>query len=156
VLPYANDKCDVFSTKLKKIVTKTFTDVNLRVAFKAPNDIGKHLPFKDKVEDRFKKSFVIYKITCSCGATYIGKTHRHLGTRIYEHKNNPASAVHKHLVDNPTHFVIWDNTEIVDTADSKLKLLIKEKLHILNSKPVLNSQLSQNDYQIKTFIVADY
>jgi len=49
VLPYSNNKVDAFADRLTKLVNETF-DVELRVAFKAPNEIGKLFPFKDNIK----------------------------------------------------------------------------------------------------------
>ena len=49
----------------------------------------------------------------------------------------------------------YDKIEILDTAESNFKLVIKELLHIVNSKPSLNKQLnSQSQFNIRTLIIA--
>ena len=51
----------------------------------------------------------------------------------------------------------YDGIEILDKADTDLKLKIKELLHILKRKPSLNKQLnSQSDFDIKTIIIQAY
>ena len=76
-LPYVNRKADEFAQRLTKIVNETFPKIELRVAFKAPNEIGKMFPFKDNLKETYKQSLVVYKIKCeTCGAAYIGKTER--------------------------------------------------------------------------------
>ena len=153
--------------RLKKIVSSTFENTDLRVAFTTQNEIGKLFPYKDRVCKTHKRSLVVYKITCeSCKAGYIGKTERILGYRMKEHKNLDTSAVHQHLNDpkNKDHKVDWDKIEIIDTADSNFKLLIKEKIHIEKLKPLLNIQLNESkkktnngkkpyDSHLSTFIV---
>ena len=48
-----------------------------------------------------------------------------------------------------------ENVKILDSADSDYKLLMKERLHIIARKPVLNRQLGQHSqYNIKTLIIA--
>jgi len=159
VLPYANKKADVFASKLTKLVTNNFPDVDFKVAFKAPNEIGKMFPFKDNIKETQKRSLVIYKIKCeTCEAEYIGKTKRILKLRIEEHNNSDKSAVHLHRKEHPTHKIDANNIEILDKADTDYKLRLKEILHIGKHKPSLNIQLSQDKSQfnseLKTLIIA--
>ncbi len=82
VLPYNNNKVDAFSSKLTKLVNNTF-DVELRVAFKSPKEIGHLFSFNDNIKDKHAQSLVINKITCeTCKQSYIGKTKRILIHRI--------------------------------------------------------------------------
>ena len=68
VLPYSNKKVDAFAEKLTKLVNDTFEQVDLKIAFKAPNEIGKMFPFKDNNKKTEAQSLVVYKITCeTCG-----------------------------------------------------------------------------------------
>ena len=46
---------------------------------------------------------IVYKLTCSCGASYIGQTQRNLENRIEEHRTSLSSAVCRHLQANPDH-----------------------------------------------------
>ena len=91
-----------------------------------------------------------------CEANYIGKCKRILSYRIYEHKKNKESSCHQHSC-NTGHEIDYDNIEIIDKADTDMKLRIKELLHILKRKPSLNKQLnSQSSYEIKTLIIQAY
>ena len=65
--------------------------------------------------------------------TYIGHTKRNLVTRLKNH--NPSSSnqeidVTKHMLDNPNHFIDFNNTTVLATANIWRKLLIKENLLI--------------------------
>ena len=119
---------------------------------------GKLFPFKDNVKNIEERSLVVYGLKCeTCGAEYIGKTERILQHRLKEHRNNATSACKQHIVDNPTHHFNFDKVEIIDSADNDTKLRIKELLHILSRKPLLNKQLgSQSNYEIKTLIIQAY
>ncbi len=102
VLPYSNNKVDAFADRLIKLVNETF-DVELRVAFKTPNEIGKLFPFKDNIKETHAHSMVVYKITCdTCNQAYIGKT-----KRILIHPKNtatkPKSLQYKHIAKNSQH-----------------------------------------------------
>ena len=77
------------------------------------------------------KSFVVYKFVCSCcNASYIGETTRHLSTRIKERlETDKESHIFAHLVNNET---------CKAPIPSRLKL--KEAMHIIRKKPLLDKQ----------------
>ena len=155
VLPYVSKKADEFATRLKRLVTSTYPTVEFNVAFKAPNEIGRYFPFKDKIKRKGDRSSVIYKINCThpdCQASYIGMTRRHLKARVYEHRTR-QTAVHEHEL-STGHKMGYDDTEIIDTSDSLVKLAAKEALHILQKRPTLNKQLnSQQSFDLKMLII---
>ena len=81
---------------------------------------------------------------------------RILSRRVNEHKKSIDSACFQHTVAT-NHEIDYENIEIIDKADTDLKLRVKELLHILKRKPTLNKQLnSQSDYEIKTLIIQAY
>ena len=125
------------------------------VAFQTPNDIGRLFPHKDRIENVKMKSKVVYHLKCQdCDANYIGKTERILTHRLNEHSHlDKNSAIHQHLAENKTHKFDFEGVEILDTADSDIKLQLKELLHVNKLKPSLNLQLTSDAYQIKTFII---
>ena len=90
------------------------------------------------------KSSLVYKFTCaSCSASYIGKTCHHFKTRIEEHiKKDNKSHIFKHLHYAARCFDLYDSLcfKIIDKANSKFDLKIKEALHINWRKPNLNAQ----------------
>ena len=90
------------------------------------------------------KSFLVYKFTCaSCGSSYIGKTCCHFKTKIEEHiKKDNKSHIFKHLDSFVTCFDSYNSLyfKIIDHANSKFDLKIKEALHINWRKPNLNAQ----------------
>jgi hypothetical protein len=142
VLPYTDQKGEDFADRLTRLVNKTFPKVDLKVAFRAPNEIGKMFPFKDKIKDPLMQSMVVYRITCNtCNQQYIGKTIRFLKTRVKEH-NNPKgeSAIQAHKKEFPGHDIDATTIEVIDRADTNLKLMVKEMLHINHSRPALNTQ----------------
>ena len=62
VLTYTSHQVEGFAKRLKAHVNKHYPKVEFNVAFKAPNEIGKFFPYKDRIEDIEKKSRVIYQI----------------------------------------------------------------------------------------------
>ncbi len=157
-LPFVSQKAEGFAKRLKGLVNNYYPQVDFNVAFKAPDEIGKHFPYKDSIRSKESRSLVIYKIVCEregCNATYIGKTERILCHRIKEHKKSSDSACHQHEIENPGHRMCYENVEIIDSASSDFKLRCKELLHIVHSKPSLNCQLgAQSNYNIRTLIIA--
>ena len=157
VLPFVQRKCEVFARKLELLVKSNFPQINFNVAYQTPKTIGSYFPFKDNIKKVEDRSLVVYKISCKdCEAKYIGKTMRILRHRIKEHQTQETSACLRHS-EELNHTIDYDNIEIIDKADSDLKLRVKELLHILKQKPNLNKQLnSQSDFDIKTILIQAY
>ena len=90
------------------------------------------------------KSFLVYKFACaSSSSSYIAKTCRHSKTRIEEHiKKYNRSHIFKHLHSTATCFDSYSSLcfKIIDKANSKFDLKIKEALRINWGKPSLNAQ----------------
>ena len=90
---------------------------------------------------------VVYKFQCLCEANqiYIGKTVRHLATRVKEHSNS-TSAIGKHLEQCVLckENISCDSFKILDCGTSDVDVSIKEALHIKDKKPGLNKQLFAN------------
>ena len=86
----------------------------------------------------------MYKFTCAiCSSSYIGETCHHFKTRFKEHiKKDNKSHVFKHLHSTATCFDSYNSLsfKIIDKANSKFDLKIKEALHINWRKPNLNAQ----------------
>ena len=80
------------------------------------------------------KSFLGYKFTCaSCSSSYIWETCHHFKTRIEEQiKKDNKSHIFKHLHSTATCFDSYNYLcfKIIDKANSKFDLKIKEALHI--------------------------
>jgi hypothetical protein len=141
-LPYVNDKSEIVARKIKNIVKEHFQNVHLRIAFKAPAELGDHFPFKDKVNDPSKLSGVVYHLKCkNCQDSYIGMTTRTCSTRMEEHKKDNKSHVFQHNV-LEGHEIDFDNVQILDRANTELKLQYKEMLYIRKLAPTLNKQLN--------------
>ena len=85
------------------------------------------------------KSRVVYAITCrACAGTYIGKTIRHLSTRLKEHgmKNSPVSL---HFQACNQKLTSADAT-IIDSLSDTVALFALEAIYIKRRKPVINSK----------------
>ena len=79
------------------------------------------------------KSFPVCKFTCaSCSSSYTGETCCHFKSRFGEHiKKDNKSHILKHLHPIATWFDSYDSLrfKIIDKANSKFDLKIKEPLH---------------------------
>ena len=102
---------------------------------------------------RALQSLIVYNFSCSsCNAQYVGKTARHLATRIAEHKGvSPRtnveltapsfSAIRQHAHCTGHTFADQD-FRISAKAKSKYDLSIMEALEIQRTMPSLNTMLS--------------
>ena len=108
----------------------------------------------------YKQSSVLYRFTCSCDSSYIGRTTRTLQTRIDEHvskdvkekisktKQQPkrplihSSAIAEHLLNNLECGKNYDQNmfEVLGHGRTTFHLSVLEALHILHKKPVLCKQ----------------
>ena len=88
--------------------------------------------------------FLVYKFTCaSFSSSYICETCHHFKTRIEKHfKKDNKSHLFKHLHSTGTYFDSYNSLcfKMIDKADSKFDLKIKEALHINWRRPNLNAQ----------------
>ena len=155
----SKNKVIEFGKRLKKFVENNFIDVELKVVFVAPMEIRNLFKFKDKLTDKYMQSRVVYRIDCSepnCNSFYIGKCDRIFGLRVKDHRrkstpktpNKNAPYIHS---EQTGHVIDYDGVKIIDRADSGLKLGIKETLHIIQSKPNLNT-LCTNEFDLKTLM----
>ena len=141
-LPCISNLSHHIKIKLSKLC-KEFSKENFNIklvfnSFKVKNCFS----YKDPVPNDLK-CFLVYKFTCaSCSSGYIGET-CYLKTRIEEHiKHDNKSHIFKHLHSAATCFDSYNSlcNKIIDKANSKFDLKIKEALHINWRKPNLNAQ----------------
>ena len=106
-------------------------------------------PKKDPV-NKENKCGVVYKIDCDCNKSYIGETKRNVKTRLKEHKDDIRlhndTVVSRHIAENPTHNMDFDNFHILDLESNHSKRRISEMLQIKkyeNSTINLKTDLNQ-------------
>ena len=118
VLPYVSRRAEGFAKRLKFHVQSYFPTVDFNVAFKAPCEVGRLFPFKDKVKRVTSLSLVVYHIKrLHYNAYYIGKTERILCYRLHEHEKMASSVCHQHEL-KTGHKMDYENVTILDSADS--------------------------------------
>ena len=90
------------------------------------------------------KSFAVCKFVCpGCNACYIGETTRPLSRRINEDlETDKKSHIFEHLINNQTCKALSTENcfEIIDSASTPFRLKLKEAMHIIWKKPLLNKQ----------------
>jgi len=131
-----------------RLVESAFNSIKFNVVFKVPREIRKLFHYKDPIP-KMMNANVIYRIYCNtCKSSYIGKTIRHLRTRVNEHKkgkgcesdtetgtSEDTSTVYNHehqTIDGVAilHDVDYEGTKILARADNDFKLKIKEAYFI--------------------------
>ena len=104
---------------------------------------------------RLLHSNVVYKFNCAeCNSAYVGETSRHLSTRVREHLyTDKKSNVFKHLKSSGKCKKACNDScfTILDSASTYHQLKIKEPLHILWEKPVLNKHVQHFDVVVRLF-----
>ena len=144
-LPYIGNLSHHVKNKLLKLCKEFCKEnFNIQLVFNSFK-IKTYFSYKDPIPDDLK-SFLVYKFTCgSCSSSYIGKTCHHFKTKIEEHiRNDNKSHNFKHLHSTAKCFDSYNSLsfKIIDKANSKFDLKIKEVLHINWTKPSLNPQQS--------------
>ena len=142
-LPYLGHFSSQLSLKMKKLVERYCKDTNIKLIFTTCK-IGSYFPNKDQFLQKFT-SHVVYHFKCAeCNICYIGETHRHYDTRVHEHLyTDKTSSVYKHLGQNPNCKNRSNKNcfSILDRADTKFKLKIKEAYYVKKQHPMLNIQV---------------
>ena len=108
---------------------------------------------RTKIETRHR-SKVIYQYSCpACNNAYVGKTKRHLCTRIKEHRKGPLFLHHSTCsleanVDVP----FYSCFSVVDQALLDRHLYILEAMHIHDKRPTLNTQITSEVFKLVLFV----
>ena len=99
--------------------------------------------------EKFLKSKVVYKISCSrCDACYVGQTTRHLITRVKEHKRSGPVGAHMRSCNE---LLTMENVNIIaKTNRSANHLMTLEALNIKAIKPNLNTK---DEYRSRTLTI---
>ena len=104
------------------------------------------------VKDTVPKSLrsnVVYKFICAeCNSANVGETSQHLATRAREHlSTDKSSNIFKHLKSSDECKKACNDSyiTILDSASTYHQLKIKEALHILWEKPILNKEVQHFD-----------
>ena len=127
--------------KISDLIHRYCNGVDVKIIFTTCK-IKDSFSCKDKLESFSRMSNVIYKFVCAgCNASYIGETGRHLSTRIKEHFKDKNSHVYKHINSTCKNVCNENCFSVLDRANTKHQLRLKEGLYIKWEKPILNKQL---------------
>ena len=139
-LPYVKEMTGQISKEINSFLKKLDFKIQFCLVHETCN-LRNLFAYKDRQNDLHRIG-VVYKIKCSCNATYIGQTARNLVTRLNNHNPNSSTAqdtdVFRHLKDNPDHKIKFNEPEILAQSDHWRKLLISETLLVLQHNPDLN------------------
>ena len=142
-LPYLGGLSMHTSQKITKLINEFCKpNVLVKIAF-TPYKLMSSFSTKDKCPESLK-SYVVYKFSCAgCNSCYVGHTTHHLNTRIDQHfRTDVNSQIFKHLKQFPRCKASCTNEcfEIIDSANKKYTLKVKEALWIKWENPNLNKQ----------------
>ena len=148
-LPYLGPLSYNIRNQLTKLLSPSYPQLSIRYVFTNKSTIGSLFPYKDKIPLPLQ-SFVIYRYTCCCSATYVGKTTCNLAKRIAEHigvsertgmekGTKQFSAIRDHA-ELKNHRINPDAFDVIGSARSKAALAILESIQIKLSQPTLNVQ----------------
>ena len=133
--------------KIRTMVKRYYKNLNIKLVFSSFK-IKNLMNVKDSVPRSFRSN-VVYKFICAeCNSAYVGETSRHLSIRVREHLlTDKNSNIIKHLR-SPNKCKMACNEDcftILDSATTYHHLKIKEALHIMWEKPILNKQVQHFD-----------
>ena len=142
LVPYIGLPSVIFSRKLKDLFKKYYC-IDIKIVFTSFK-VKNYFSLKSRAPLTLLAN-VVYKFNCMRDAniTYIGKTLRHLATRVKEHETSSSSAIKEHLLSCAlcnSHYSV-NSFSIVDIGRNDNEITIKEALHIKYEKPILNKQL---------------
>lgn len=152
-LPWIGEISNRYRRRICETINSSFPQVKPRVVFTTTS------AFRGRAKDVLPttaKSHVVYKFTCSCGLTYVGKTTQRLSERIKQHisrkllmetpdlrKHRMDSAITRHLKTNPdciNSTLTATGFTILAQARNNSHLDVLEALFIQRLAPPLCSQ----------------
>ena len=150
-IPFQGKESFIIRKRLNILLSRYYPQVKLNFVFTTNYKINNFFRFKDKVPDAMRSSLV-YKYTCDrCNSVYIGKTSRHLSTRVSEHigvsyrtkralTSPPFSSIREHIASSghKNYSITPNQFHIITSAQNDLELVIKESLYIKKLRPSLN------------------
>jgi len=140
-LPYLGSVSSNIRQELSSFVRrKAVVNVKLR-CFENTQKLQSWFSVKDRqvLLNRFN---VVYNLTCSCGAFYIGQTQRSLINRIEDHRTSLSSSVCRHLQAKPHHLDDFHNPEVIGSDNNLRRVQILESSLIQEHEPELNANIS--------------
>ena len=162
-IPYFGKPSIDFKKKMKDLISKHF-NVNIMCVYNSCK-VSSYFSLKCR-GPRYLTSNVVYRYTCLRDSElfYLGKTKRHLGTRVSEHLNlkcrRGQTEVSKHIINCDECLtavnegkVDINHFQIMQKARSDYEVQIREAFLIRKHKPEINKQMYQSgaSYFVKIF-----
>ena len=150
-VPYYGKTSEIFGKRVVAAVAKQYPLKRIRVVHDLTSRIGQHFNTKDPVPTDLR-SGVVYEAACSqCNDNYIGKTCRHLQTRINEHLfelrkfvSSPVQPSSTTTVEGLSSSNTTTTSNFQMTTRSKSRMLAQtQNQRTSTSKPVHSSPKSQ-------------
>ena len=136
--------------KLHTLVKRYFENLEIKLVFSSFKTKSL-MNVKDSIP-RSLRSNVICKFICAgCNSVYVGETIRHFATRVHEHLHSDKNShIYKHLKSSDKCRMSCGDIyfTVLDTASTYNHLKIKEALHIVCEKPLLNKQVNHYDISL--------
>jgi hypothetical protein len=153
-LPYAGGACQRLRLSIIGLIRECSPRSRVQIVFRAAVRIKNFFQVKDRTP-RNLLSNVVYQVQCaSCNARYVGKTIRHIGVRLNEHKKSiglprqSQSHIARHT-QTTGHAANYEDFKILARASTDYKLRIKESLIIKQYSPELNN--NETSVQLNLF-----
>ena len=142
-LPYVGAVSERIRLNLIQVAGPIRPRSRVRVVFNTASRIKDFFKVKDATPRNLLSS-VVYQVTCSCNARYIGKTIRHIEVRLNEHKKSiglseqSRSHIQEHVA-RTGHAIDFSKFQILGKAKTDYRLKIFESLMIKSKTPELNN-----------------
>jgi len=151
VIDYFGLISDSFCKKIKKICKSC--DIDCNIVFKT-RKLSSFFSLKSPVPTELK-SMSVYAFSCPDAQgkpIYIGKTTRHMISRMKEHRNKLDSSIHDHILTCNKHLNFFQDFKILSFKHSDFELKITESLLIKKLRPTLNIKSTDSwNYTLKLF-----
>ena len=140
-IPYIGLPSIIFGRKIKDLFKKNYA-IDIKIVY-TTYKVKHYFSLKCRTPLSLLAN-VVYKFQClrDANVAYIGKTKRHLATRVKEHGHS-SSAVFDHLSTCSTCKSKYSANcfKILQRGKNDLDITIKEALHIKYNRPSLNKKL---------------
>ena len=140
-IPYVGLPSTIYARKIQQLMKDNF-GITVRVIFNTFK-VKNYFSLKCTTPTPLLAN-VVYKFQClrDSNKAYIGKTKRHLTTRVKEHYQGP-SAIQNHLdsCNACKEQFSCQSFVVIDSGQTDFDITIKEALHIKHHRPWLNKQL---------------
>jgi hypothetical protein len=150
-VPYYGEPSEIFGKRVVAAVAKQYPLKKVRTVYDLTSRIGQYFNTKDPIPTDLRSGIVYEVVFSQCNVNYIGKTCRHLQTRVNEHLAELQRFVFSPV--QPSSSTSADGTpSTTTTTSSKFHMTTRSKSRMLaqtqnqrrsSSKPVPHSSNSQ-------------